>query len=396
MRHYSSSKPLTMAAIFLIIVLAACGGQNTATPTTAPVEPTAAPVEQAAEPTAEPAVEESATAEPEPPSVPPPSEELLHLRSGEWQWLAYAGPAETFEVETGESYRVTFGDDATFTAVADCNNLAGNYVASDGGEITITPGPMTLVACPEGSRSDQFVAFLGSATRYASDGDNLVLELLADGGTMTFAPTGTVDSTMPATTGADLVAILGNLTYTGMLPDQAITLTDGTGTYDDGSSGTPIVTLATNLIPTGNLDSDGALDAVAVLRDESAGSGTFYFLSAVLDVMNNPTPTEALMIGDRIQIKSLLAEGASVFGEIIAAAESDPACCGTWLFNKVYALQDGRLAETSSEQISQISSTTIGGNWNIVDLNAEQGTGLAGGTDHVATLWRPRLRFGWL
>ena len=45
---------------------------------------------------------------------------------------------------------------------------------------------MTLAACPPELRSDQFVAFLGSATRYASDGDNLLIELLADGGTMTF------------------------------------------------------------------------------------------------------------------------------------------------------------------------------------------------------------------
>ena len=361
---------LALVAATALMILAACGGASPVA-----TEPTAAPVETAvaAEPTAEPAPTEALpTAEPEPPSVPPPSDELLHLRSGEWQWSAYAGPVEEYAIETPGNYRVTFNDDATFTAVADCNNLAGNYVASDGGEITITPGPMTLAACPEGSRSDQFVAFLGSATRYASDGDNLVLELLADGGTMTFAPAGSVESTMPATTGADLAAVLGNLTYTGILPDQTITLTDGTGTYDDGSSGTPIVTLAANLIPTGDLDSDGALDAVAVLRDESTGSGTFYFLSAVLDVLNNPTPTEALMIGDRIQVKSLMAEGASVLGEIIAAAESDPACCGTWLFNKVYALQDGRLAETSSEQVSQISTTNIAGNWNLVDLNAGQ------------------------
>lgn len=379
-KHTKRSSLLAVVALAALMVLAACGGTSpaatepTAAATAAPVE-TAVAAEPAVEPTATPVATEEPTAEPEPPSVPPPSEELLHLRSGEWQWIAYAGPMEAYEIDTPGNYRVTFNDDATFSAVADCNNLAGSYIPTDGGEITITPGPMTLAACPEGSRSDQFVAFLGSATRYASDGDNLVLELLADGGTMTFAPAGEVVMDESPTTEdqtAVLAQTLGNLSYTGIVPNQAITLTDGVATYDDGSSGTPIVTLAENLIPATDLDGDGTLDAVALLRDESTGSGTFYFLSAVLDALNNPTPTEALMIGDRIQVKSLMAEGASVLGEIIAAAESDPACCGTWLFNKVYALQDGRLAETGSEQVSQISSTNIAGNWSLVDLNAGQ------------------------
>lgn len=174
----SSYLRLVILLAMMAFLLVACGGE------TSQPAPTAPPA--AADTVPSPAV--APTAEPELPSVPPPSEELLHLRSGEWQWIAYAGPMQEFSIEAPGNYRVTFNDDATFTAVADCNNLAGNYVASDSGEITITPGPMTLAACSEGSRSDQFVALLGSATRYYSDGDNLILELMADGGTMELTP----------------------------------------------------------------------------------------------------------------------------------------------------------------------------------------------------------------
>jgi heat shock protein HslJ len=44
-------------------------------------------------------------------------------------------------------YTITFNDDGTFQAQADCNSVSGSY-ATSGNSITITPGPSTLVACP--------------------------------------------------------------------------------------------------------------------------------------------------------------------------------------------------------------------------------------------------------
>jgi D-alanyl-D-alanine carboxypeptidase len=363
---------LALVTATALMILAACGGASPVA-----TEPTAAPVETAvaAEPTAEPApTEEPPTAEPEPPSVPPPSDELLHLRSGEWQWIAYAGPVEEYAIETPGNYRVTFNDDATFTAVADCNNVAGNYVASDGGEITITPGPMTLAACPEGSRSDQFVAFLGSATRYASDGDNLVLELLADGGTMTFAPAGTDESTMPAATGADLAAVLGNLTYGGVLPDyEAITLTDGFGDYEEEGGGSPYVSLAANLIATGDLDRDGNEDAVTFLVDHTTGSADFVHLVVVLNALKDPQPVVAELLGDRTPIKSLTVEDNRMIIEMLEPGPNDVACCPSQLVQRAYVLQDYRIYPLSSEVLGPVSLETLDGtSWQLVNLNGEQ------------------------
>jgi D-alanyl-D-alanine carboxypeptidase len=359
-----------LAAVAALMVLAACGGasQTVAEATTAPV------ATAAAEPTAESApTDEPPTAEPEPPSVPPPSEELLHLWSGEWQWIAYAGPMEEFSIETPGNYRVTFNDDATFTAVADCNNLAGNYVAGDGGEITITPGPMTLAACPEGSRSDQFVAFLGSAARYYSDGDNLILELMADGGTMTFAPAG--DATGMAGPASEMAAdalldTLRNLTYPGPFPDDSITLTGGRGFYDDGSSGEPYVRLIDQMLVTGDLDGDGTQDALTLLEDNSSGTGRFVFLTAVLDALGNPQPTTAVMLGDRIGVKSLQMDGSNVVADLISQGTSDAACCAGSNTRQVWALVDGQLVQQSDEELSRIAVSDLDGtSWQLVGYN---------------------------
>ncbi len=44
-------------------------------------------------------------------------------------------------------YTVAFATGGTFAAVADCNRVAGAWVATASGGLTMTPGPSTTVAC---------------------------------------------------------------------------------------------------------------------------------------------------------------------------------------------------------------------------------------------------------
>lgn len=171
----------------------------------------------------------------------------------------------------------------------------------------------------------------------------------------------------------DLAATLGNLTYAGIIPDQPITLTAGSGTYEEEGPGTPSVSLLDQLIATGDLNGDGADDAVVLLEDHSVGSGNFIFLAAVLNVADEPTPTTALMIGDRIQIKTLAIEGDQVVADLIAQGGSDPACCPTWNVRKHFAFQDGALVESSSAELSQVTLADLNDtSWRLVDLGEGQ------------------------
>lgn len=164
MKHY-----LLLTLIIASLLLAACGGFQHS-PTPAPEAP--APSE------ATPAVEDVA---------PPPDE--VALTTNPWQWVAFVNPMETVEVETPESYQVTFNEDGAVNVVADCNNASGTYTDQDGA-LTIAIGPMTAAACPEGSRSDQFVTLLGSAARYFFVENELFIDLGADAGTMRLGPAG--------------------------------------------------------------------------------------------------------------------------------------------------------------------------------------------------------------
>ena len=110
-----------------------------------------------------------------------------------WQLTAVTEKVPAFQgvipADQQASYTITFASDGTFSAKADCNAVAGSYSTADptaaSGDLTITPGPSTLVACPEGSYGDLFVIGLGGAASYAIAGNELTITL-ANEGTLTF------------------------------------------------------------------------------------------------------------------------------------------------------------------------------------------------------------------
>jgi heat shock protein HslJ len=90
-------------------------------------------------------------------------------------------------VPVPESYTIEFNGDDTYEGMADCNSIAGAYSTGDDGTLTIEQGPSTLVACPEGSLGDVFIASLSQAASYSIEGSTLTLTLTT-GATMEFIP----------------------------------------------------------------------------------------------------------------------------------------------------------------------------------------------------------------
>jgi heat shock protein HslJ len=84
-----------------------------------------------------------------------------------------------------ENYTITFNDDGTFNAKADCNQVAGTYTITGNAQISIAPGPTTLAACPDGSLGEAYVVALAQAATFTTTTDQLTLTL-TDDGTLTF------------------------------------------------------------------------------------------------------------------------------------------------------------------------------------------------------------------
>jgi len=171
-------KTLIFTFFVLATLLTACSS-GVSTPTT---QPAVAPeTVQPAEATAEPEVEEiEAPAE----SI---SVEMDTLIGTTWAWVGFTDPNQQFNVENPVNYTINLQDDGRVDIKADCNNAMGSYTV-EGSSITIEVGPMTKAICPPESRSDDFVKYLGAAAIYFFEDGNLYIDLMADGGTIAFAP----------------------------------------------------------------------------------------------------------------------------------------------------------------------------------------------------------------
>lgn len=105
-----------------------------------------------------------------------------------WMWTkSLFNDGKTVTPDDPNKYLLKFNSDGTAAITADCNTVLATYT-TNGNQLTITPGPSTLVACPPGSQADEFVRQLGTVTSYFFKDGNLILEFKFDSGSMTFAP----------------------------------------------------------------------------------------------------------------------------------------------------------------------------------------------------------------
>jgi heat shock protein HslJ len=163
-------KKMSMIVTMLVlvsIVLTGCGGM---------VRPTA-------ESTPLPAVQQPAVQQPA--AQQPAAQDL----SGTvWKWTTSLFNDDTRKTpDDPNNYLLEFLPQGAVAIKADCNRVAGAYT-TNGNQLTITPGPSTMAACPPGSMGDEYVQQLTNVTSYLFKDGNLILEFKFDSGSMTFAP----------------------------------------------------------------------------------------------------------------------------------------------------------------------------------------------------------------
>ena len=83
-----------------------------------------------------------------------------------------------------DQYTITFQTDGTANVKADCNNASLTYT-TNGNQLTIKAGPMTLAYCGSTSLSNEYVQELEQATSYTVQGSTLTINT-GSKGTMIF------------------------------------------------------------------------------------------------------------------------------------------------------------------------------------------------------------------
>ena len=166
-----------------------------------------------------------------------------------------------------------------------------------------------------------------------------------------------------------------NATYGGIY-EAPVTLIDGVyegEPFVEGGASRPVVTYIDNTVAHGDLDGDGQDDAVALLIENSGGSGTFAYVGAQLNRSGQPIDAGVALLGDRVQLISMHVEDGQVVAEIVTQGPDEGLCCGTLKMRKTLGLQDGQLVEVASEELGTVSlNDLMGTQWLLHRLNYDQ------------------------
>jgi hypothetical protein len=96
----------------------------------------------------------------------------------------------------------------------------------------------------------------------------------------------------------------------------------------------------------GDINGDGAKDALVTLVVDLGGSGTFTYLALVLNDGGTPRPLAAVLLGDRIVVKSLAVENGSLVAHLLTRKPNEPMSAEpTVEETRRFLLQGDRLVE---------------------------------------------------
>ncbi len=144
---------------------------------------------------------------------------------------------------------------------------------------------------------------------------------------------------------------IGNAAISGLdgLPG-AITLSNGSWEgrpYVAGGNARPRASLLPEFTARGDLDGDGTDDSVGVLVVELGGSGSFVYLVTAPGGSEAASP--ALLLGDRVRVRSLTIVGTTIELDTQRFADDDPMCCPSLDARQVLVLEDGELLGVETE-----------------------------------------------
>ena len=147
---------------------------------------------------------------------------------------------------------------------------------------------------------------------------------------------------------------LRNATYTG-LEDGPVNLSNGHWEgepYIEGGAARPTAGLVDSVYFTGNLDGDGAQEAVVVLWRSGGGTGVNTYVMVMARQKDKILNIGSSLIGDRIQLRGGGVRDGNIILEVLQVGENDPMCCPTMLATRTWSLQGNQLVEGKLKKVT--------------------------------------------
>ncbi len=96
----------------------------------------------------------------------------------------------------------------------------------------------------------------------------------------------------------------------------------------------------------GDLDGDGDIDAAVNLIHSRGGSGTFYYLTAVLAGDEEPEALNSIFLGDRITVRSLRIESGAIVADLLTRSATGPMATPPSIeTRRRFVVENGKLRE---------------------------------------------------
>ena len=167
---------------------------------------------------------------------------------------------------------------------------------------------------------------------------------------------------------------LQSATVSGVF-DQAVTLANGKyqgPPVEAGAATRPELLLWEPTVHFGDVDGQPGNEAVAVLGSTAGGSGEFVWV-AVFGLRDGQLANlGTAAVGDRARLQSLWLERGKIIMDVVEVGPGEPACCGTQVARKTYAMQDGKLAQESSEVRGVLALSMLAANeWTLVEMDGQ-------------------------
>ena len=145
-----------------------------------------------------------------------------------WKWLGFTDQTgqNKIIVPNPDNYRLELLSDGMFRAKADCRVVSGSYTLS-GNNLTVRLDPSAQAKCGSSSLDQQYLSLLGQVVGYEQNGNNLALNLAADGGRMNF-------SSLQAVTGIIVGPVNATLPAGATLEVKVMDVTETPGTQVEG------------------------------------------------------------------------------------------------------------------------------------------------------------------
>jgi len=142
--------------------------------------------------------------------------------------------------------------------------------------------------------------------------------------------------------------------------------------FAPGGASRPRVELVPGFWLSGDLDGDGAPEAIVLLDASSGGSGTDLYLAALSRDGGRVVERGAALVGNRAQVRGARVEGSRVVLDVVQAGPSDAMCCPGEKATRAFVLEGEGLVEVESRATGRLSPGDLAGvEWLLVERNMQ-------------------------